>query len=109
MKVTKAKLSTIVDNYVNAIAGNESRRMMYLHADKAGIHLKSRGGGTDRTEAYKIFRAAEDQRKLEYLIDVIQRDGIKIVVADAEENEHTGDDFDESIYRKWIEVETNFV
>lgn len=108
---TEAELASLVDSYLEALAGGEVLEALRIHADKAGINLKyiDLSKGTDHGVIYKVFKAAEGQHKLKELLSVVREEGFKVPLLGLEEEERVEDDFDDSAYRKWLKAETEYV
>lgn len=115
MKTNSINFAKLADSYISALAGGQIIDALQYHASLASVNLKfTSWEGSNLAITERVFRAAEGQKKLRTLIEVISNDGFLLegfdFIAEKDlEIEGNLSSFDETKYRERIKSETEYV
>lgn len=113
MKTTSINFAKLADDYVSALAGSQIMDALQYHASMANVNLKfTSWEGSNVSVTERVFRAADGQKKLYALIEVIRNDGFLIDESNFNigiEEKDVPPVFDISKYRGWLKSETEYV
>lgn len=113
MKSHNVNFAKLADSYVSALAGSQIVDALQYHASMANVNLKfTSWEGSNLAITERVFRAADGQKKLQALIEIIRNDGFLLDAFEIREETSINDlvsSFDETKYRGRLKSETEYV